>query len=60
MVGSIQPRIRWLRETLSIVVNRLASEADHSRPLSAAIKNAFTPPIRLHAVYRDRLYLLFT
>jgi hypothetical protein len=49
-----QSPIQWVPGALSVLVNRLKSEADHSPPSSAEVKNAWiytsTHPIRLHGV----------
>jgi hypothetical protein len=49
-----QPPIQWVPGVLSLGVKRPGSEADHSPPSSAEVKNAWshtsTPPIHLHGV----------
>jgi hypothetical protein len=46
--------IQWVPGVLSLGVKRPGHEADHSRPSSAKVKNAWgyasTSPIRLHGV----------
>jgi hypothetical protein len=53
-LGPTQPPIQWVPGFLSLGIKRPGSEADHSSPSSALIKNAWsytsTPPIRLHGV----------
>jgi hypothetical protein len=53
-LGSTQPPIQWVPGALSLGVKRPGSEADHSPPSSAEVKNEWsytsTPPIRLHGV----------
>jgi hypothetical protein len=47
-----QPPMQWVPGALSLGVKRLWREADHSRPSSAEVKNAWnctsTPPISLY------------
>jgi hypothetical protein len=54
VVGPTQPPTQWVPGALSLGVKRPGSEADHSPPSSAEVKNAWsytsTPPIRLHGV----------
>jgi hypothetical protein len=53
-LGPTQPPIRWIPHALSPGVKRPGREADHSRPSSTDVKNAWryisTPPIRLHGM----------
>jgi hypothetical protein len=53
-LGPTQPPIQWIPGALSLGVKRPGREADHSRPSSVEVKNAWsytcTPPIRLHGV----------
>jgi hypothetical protein len=53
-LGPTQPPIQWVPEAHFLGVKWPGSEADHSPPSSAEIKNAwryiYTPPIRLHVV----------
>jgi hypothetical protein len=51
--GPTQPLIQWVPGAPSLGVKRPGHEADHSPPLSAEVKNAWSytsPPIRLHGV----------
>jgi hypothetical protein len=47
-LGSIQPPVQWVPETLSLRVKQLGREADHSPPTSAKVKKMWiytsTPP----------------
>jgi hypothetical protein len=49
-----QPPIQWVPGALSLGVKRPGRESDHSPPLSAEVKNAWsytsTPSIRFHGV----------
>jgi len=51
-MGPTQPPIQWVTGTLSLGVERLEREADHSHPSSTEVKNTCsyisTPPIRSH------------
>jgi len=50
-IHTTQPAIQWVRGPLSPGVKRLGSEAEHSPPSSAEIKNAWSytsSPTRLH------------
>jgi hypothetical protein len=52
-----QPPIQWVPRALSLGLKRQGSEADHSPPSSAEVKNAWgytsTTLIRLHGVVRS-------
>jgi hypothetical protein len=54
VLGPTQPPIQWVPGALSLGVKRLVSEAYHSPPSNAEVKNAwsyvFTPTIRLQGV----------
>jgi len=41
-LGPTPPPIQWVTEALSLGVKRPGSEADHSPPSSAKVKNAWT------------------
>jgi hypothetical protein len=53
-LGPTQPPIQWVTGAFPLGVKWPRREADHSRPSSAEVKNAWsytsTPPIRLHGV----------
>jgi hypothetical protein len=53
-LGPTQPPIQWVPGALSLGVQQLGHEADHSPPSCAEVKNAWsytsTPPIHLHGV----------
>jgi hypothetical protein len=53
-LGPTHPPIQWVSGALSLVLKRPGREADHLRPYSAEVKNAwsytFTPPIHLLGV----------
>jgi hypothetical protein len=57
-LGPTQPPIQWVPGALSLRLKRPGSEADHSPPSSAEVKNAWsytsTPPIRLHGLVKHR------
>jgi hypothetical protein len=53
-LGPTQPPIQWVPRALSLGVKLPGSEADHSPPSSAEVKDVWshtsTPPIHLHGV----------
>jgi hypothetical protein len=55
---NLQPPIQWVPGALSLGVKRPGSEADHTLPYSAKVKNAWsytsTPPVCLHGVVLRR------
>jgi hypothetical protein len=59
-----QPPIRWERGAVSSGVKRPGSEADHSQPSSAKVKNELSctsiDPISLNGVGRDNFTFTFT
>jgi len=54
VLGPTQPHAQGVQGALSLRVKRPGNEADHSRPSSVKVKNAWSrtssPPIRLHGV----------
>jgi len=64
-LGPTQPPIQWVSGAISLGVKPPGSEADHSPPSSAEVKNAWsytsTSPIRFHGVVlsmaRGKIYL---
>jgi hypothetical protein len=63
-LGPTQPPIQWVPGVLSLGVKRQGSEADHSHPSNAEVKNEWsytsTPPIRLHGVVLSYIYTYST
>jgi hypothetical protein len=53
-LGSTQPPVHWVPETLSLWIKQAGHEADHLLPYSGKVKNAWgyntTPIIHLHGV----------
>jgi hypothetical protein len=60
---STQPTIQGLPGALSLRIKRPGSEADHSPPYSAQVKNGWSyasiPPIRLHSVVHNQAIDVF-
>jgi len=63
-LGTTQPPIQWVPQTLSLGVKWPEHVGDHSSPPSARVKYEWSytsiPPICLHAMYRDNFIFKFT